>query len=150
MRFRSLDLDLLAVFVGLMHLSQPAMSAALKVVRRGSGDFPARWHDNRAGATPRLVEGKPANVGIGRPALHKVLGDRAQASGAIVSLGVPAEAIEDDGVVYARLKGCWSRDPGTKDILSCWVTACRRRIRVWGRGRASRRGQYGLWPQPHR
>lgn len=56
--------------------------------------------------SPRLVEGKPANVGIGRPALHKVLGDRAQASGAIVSLGVPAEAIEDDGVVYARLKGC--------------------------------------------
>ncbi|MET0366311.1 MAG: FAD-dependent oxidoreductase, partial [Sphingobium sp.] len=47
--------------------------------------------------SPRLVEGKPANVGIGRRALHKVLGDRVLASGASVSLGVTAEAIEDDG-----------------------------------------------------
>ncbi|WP_338240420.1 FAD-dependent oxidoreductase [Aurantiacibacter hainanensis] len=46
--------------------------------------------------SPRLVEGYPANVGIGRPALHKVLGDRTIAAGADVRLGVTAEAIEDD------------------------------------------------------
>jgi 2-polyprenyl-6-methoxyphenol hydroxylase-like FAD-dependent oxidoreductase len=38
--------------------------------------------------SPRLVEGYPANVGIGRQALHKVLGDRAMAAGAEVRLGV--------------------------------------------------------------
>ena len=47
--------------------------------------------------SPRLVEGYPANVGIGRPALHKVLGDRTLAAGADVRLGVTAEHIEDDG-----------------------------------------------------
>ena len=47
--------------------------------------------------SPRLVEGRPANVGIGRPALHKVLGDRTLASGASVRLGVTAQSIEDDG-----------------------------------------------------
>lgn len=47
--------------------------------------------------SPRLVEGKPANVGIGRPALHKVLGDRTKASGAQVRLGVTVEAMKDDG-----------------------------------------------------
>ena len=44
-----------------------------------------------------LVEGYPANVGIGRPALQKVLGDRAIAAGATVRLGVTAEEINDDG-----------------------------------------------------
>lgn len=47
--------------------------------------------------SPRLVEGRPANVGIGRRALHKVLGDRVLASGASVRLGLTAETIEDDG-----------------------------------------------------
>ena len=47
--------------------------------------------------SPKLVEGKPANVGIGRPALHKVLGDRAKAAGADIRLGVVADAIEDSG-----------------------------------------------------
>lgn len=47
--------------------------------------------------TPRLVEGYPANVGIGRPALHKVLGDRAIAAGAEVRLGVTAAELADDG-----------------------------------------------------
>ncbi|WP_321396796.1 FAD-dependent oxidoreductase [Emcibacter sp.] len=46
---------------------------------------------------PTLVEGIPANLGIGRPALHKLLGDRAIASGTEVRLGVTAENIEDDG-----------------------------------------------------
>lgn len=47
--------------------------------------------------SPRLVDGHPANVGIGRPALQKVLGDRTIAAGAKVRLGVTADAIEDDG-----------------------------------------------------
>lgn len=47
--------------------------------------------------SPRLVEGRPANVGIARPALHRVLGDRAIASGAQIRLGVTPETIEDDG-----------------------------------------------------
>lgn len=37
-----------------------------------------------------LVEGYPANVGIGRPALHEVLGRRAKEAGATVRLGVTA------------------------------------------------------------
>ena len=44
-----------------------------------------------------LVEGYPANVGIGRPALHKVLGDRAKSAGAEIRLGVTATGIKDDG-----------------------------------------------------
>jgi 2-polyprenyl-6-methoxyphenol hydroxylase-like FAD-dependent oxidoreductase len=45
----------------------------------------------------RLAEGYPANVGIGRRALHKVLGDNAIASGATIRLGVTALTLEDDG-----------------------------------------------------
>ena len=50
--------------------------------------------------SPKLADGYPANVGIGRPALHKVLGDHAKKSGANIRLGVIAETIEqdDDGV----------------------------------------------------
>jgi 2-polyprenyl-6-methoxyphenol hydroxylase-like FAD-dependent oxidoreductase len=47
--------------------------------------------------TPQLVEGCPPNVGIGRPALHKVLGDRAIAAGARIRLGLTAQFIDDDG-----------------------------------------------------
>ena len=47
--------------------------------------------------SPRLVEGCPANVGIGRRALHKVLGDRAIGAGAEVRLGVTADHFDDDG-----------------------------------------------------
>jgi len=43
----------------------------------------------------RLVEGYPANVGIARPALHKILGDRTIASGANVRLGFTATRIAD-------------------------------------------------------
>lgn len=46
--------------------------------------------------SPRLVEGCPANVGISRPALHKVLGDRAIAAGAEVRLGLTADELDDD------------------------------------------------------
>ncbi len=45
----------------------------------------------------RLIEGRPANLGISRPALHKVLGEHTIASGARVRLGVTALAMEDDG-----------------------------------------------------
>lgn len=47
--------------------------------------------------SPRLVEGCPANVGIGRPALQKVLADRAVASGADIRLGLTADRLDDDG-----------------------------------------------------
>jgi 2-polyprenyl-6-methoxyphenol hydroxylase-like FAD-dependent oxidoreductase len=46
--------------------------------------------------SPNLAEGYPANVGIGRPALHKVLGDRAVQAGAQIRLGVTAERLQDD------------------------------------------------------
>jgi 2-polyprenyl-6-methoxyphenol hydroxylase-like FAD-dependent oxidoreductase len=47
--------------------------------------------------SPRLVEGKPANVGIGRRALQRVLGDNARALGAEIRLGLTAERFDDDG-----------------------------------------------------
>jgi 2-polyprenyl-6-methoxyphenol hydroxylase-like FAD-dependent oxidoreductase len=47
--------------------------------------------------TPRLVEGAPSNLGIGRPALHRVLGTRAKAAGADIRLGVTVETLYDDG-----------------------------------------------------
>ena len=47
--------------------------------------------------TPKLVEGYPANVGIGRRALHKVLGDRAKLAGADVRLGLTVASLVDDG-----------------------------------------------------
>jgi 2-polyprenyl-6-methoxyphenol hydroxylase-like FAD-dependent oxidoreductase len=42
----------------------------------------------------RLLPGRPANLGIGRSALQKVLGDSALAAGADVRLGLTATAIE--------------------------------------------------------
>lgn len=47
--------------------------------------------------TPRLVADYPSNLGIGRRALHKVLGDRAIAAGAVVRLGLTADQLTDDG-----------------------------------------------------
>ena len=47
--------------------------------------------------TPKLVAGYPSNVGIGRPALHKVLGDCTKAAGATVRLGVTVQSMNDDG-----------------------------------------------------
>jgi 2-polyprenyl-6-methoxyphenol hydroxylase-like FAD-dependent oxidoreductase len=49
--------------------------------------------------SPRLTEGYPANLGISRPALHKVLGDSAVAAGATVRLGITAPEIRDQGDV---------------------------------------------------
>src|SRR5690606_19960501 len=47
--------------------------------------------------SPKLVPGHPANVGIGRRALQKVLATRAREAGATVRLGIEATALEDDG-----------------------------------------------------
>jgi 2-polyprenyl-6-methoxyphenol hydroxylase-like FAD-dependent oxidoreductase len=48
--------------------------------------------------SPRLVEGRPANVGIGRRALQKVLGDSATGLGAELKLGMTVTSLQDDGV----------------------------------------------------
>ena len=45
--------------------------------------------------SPKLTAEYPANVGIGRRALHEVLGRRARAAGAHIRLGVTATDIED-------------------------------------------------------
>jgi 2-polyprenyl-6-methoxyphenol hydroxylase-like FAD-dependent oxidoreductase len=50
----------------------------------------------------RLLEGYPANLGIGRPALHRVLGDSARAAGATVHLGVTATAIRNGSKVEVQ------------------------------------------------
>jgi 2-polyprenyl-6-methoxyphenol hydroxylase-like FAD-dependent oxidoreductase len=47
--------------------------------------------------SPRLVEDCPANVGIGRPALQKVLADKTMALGAEVRLGLTVDRLDDDG-----------------------------------------------------
>jgi 2-polyprenyl-6-methoxyphenol hydroxylase-like FAD-dependent oxidoreductase len=44
-----------------------------------------------------VAEGLPANMGIGRPALHKLLGEAAKAAGANIRLGLTAERLEDTG-----------------------------------------------------
>jgi 2-polyprenyl-6-methoxyphenol hydroxylase-like FAD-dependent oxidoreductase len=43
----------------------------------------------------RLLEGYPANLGIGRPALHGVLGNAARAAGATVRLGLTVTALRE-------------------------------------------------------
>ena len=47
--------------------------------------------------SPRLLEAYPANLGIGRRALQKVLGDAAIEAGADIRLGVTADEIADSG-----------------------------------------------------
>lgn len=46
--------------------------------------------------TPTLVEGRPSNVGIGRRALQKVLGDSARDLGAEIRLGVTAVTLDQE------------------------------------------------------
>ena len=48
---------------------------------------------------PPLVEGYPANVGIARPALQRVLAESTKTSGADIRLGLTAETINDSGDV---------------------------------------------------
>jgi 2-polyprenyl-6-methoxyphenol hydroxylase-like FAD-dependent oxidoreductase len=45
--------------------------------------------------SPRLVEGRPANVGIGRKALQRVLAGGARANGATIRLGLTAASFEE-------------------------------------------------------
>ncbi|MFM6854130.1 MAG: FAD-dependent oxidoreductase, partial [Sphingopyxis sp.] len=47
--------------------------------------------------SPRLVDGRPANVGIARTALQQVLGDTAKSLGADIRLGQSVAAMDDDG-----------------------------------------------------
>ena len=47
--------------------------------------------------SPRLLPERPANLGVSRRALQKVLGDAARDAGATLSLGVTATALEDEG-----------------------------------------------------
>jgi 2-polyprenyl-6-methoxyphenol hydroxylase-like FAD-dependent oxidoreductase len=49
----------------------------------------------------KLVDKYPAQLGIGRPALQKVLADRARAEGANIRLGVVVTKIDDDGAGVA-------------------------------------------------
>ncbi|GHC96367.1 FAD-dependent oxidoreductase [Novosphingobium pokkalii] len=46
--------------------------------------------------TPSLVEGRPSNVGIGRRALQRVLGDSARELGADIRLGLTVAALDED------------------------------------------------------
>jgi 2-polyprenyl-6-methoxyphenol hydroxylase-like FAD-dependent oxidoreductase len=46
---------------------------------------------------PRLLKSYPANLGIGRRALHKILVDAAGEAGAAIRLGMTVEALEDRG-----------------------------------------------------
>lgn len=47
--------------------------------------------------SPQLVDGKPANMGIGRRALQRVLADRARTLGTAIRLGVTVSSFDDDG-----------------------------------------------------
>lgn len=47
--------------------------------------------------SPKLVEGSPANMGIGRRALQKILADRARHLGVSIRLGLTAQTLADDG-----------------------------------------------------
>ncbi|OYW83759.1 MAG: 2-polyprenyl-6-methoxyphenol hydroxylase, partial [Sphingobium sp. 32-64-5] len=53
--------------------------------------------------SPRLAEGYPPCAGIGRPALHRVLGNAVLEAGATVRLGITADRMTDDGAaVHVR------------------------------------------------
>lgn len=47
--------------------------------------------------SPRLLDGYPANLGIGRRALQRVLGDAVKAAGARLRLGITVAALRDRG-----------------------------------------------------
>ncbi|MCW2380656.1 MULTISPECIES: FAD-dependent oxidoreductase [unclassified Sphingobium] len=61
--------------------------------------------------SPRLLPDYPANLGVGRRQLQKVLGDAAQSAGAEIRLGVTAQAISDgdDAVEVAFSDGSAGR-----------------------------------------
>lgn len=47
--------------------------------------------------SPRLAEGYPANLGMGRPALHDLLGRNARSAGAEIRLGLTVASLDDCG-----------------------------------------------------
>ncbi len=64
---------------------------------------------------PRLLEGYPANLGIGRRSLHKVLVSSAEAAGTSIRLGVTVASIKDDGrQVHVTFS---NGDTGQYDVL---------------------------------
>ena len=78
--------------------------------------------------SPRLVEHHPANIGIGRRALHKVLGDRARDAGATIRLGVTAIGFDDreDGLTVTfsdRSEGRYDLAIGADGLYSATRTA---------------------------
>lgn len=46
---------------------------------------------------PRLVRGQPASLGIARPALQRVLADRARGAGATIRLGITVQSLREAG-----------------------------------------------------
>ncbi len=61
--------------------------------------------------SPSLVPGRPASMGVARPALHRLLGDKALAAGAAIHLGVYPAAIAQsaDGVGVELSDGSTAR-----------------------------------------
>lgn len=73
--------------------------------------------------SPGLVDGYPANAGISRPALQKVLADNAKAQGAKIRLGLTADSITETGdhveVVFSDgSKECYDLVIGADGIYS--------------------------------
>lgn len=68
--------------------------------------------------TPSLVPGKPSNVGIGRRALQRVLGDTAKNLGAQLRLGLTVATLDDDG---AKVSATFS--DGTTDVYDAVIGA---------------------------
>ncbi|MEO6367394.1 MAG: FAD-dependent oxidoreductase, partial [Steroidobacteraceae bacterium] len=62
----------------------------------------------------RLLPDRPANVGVSRRALQKVLGEAAREAGATLRLGVTADAIEDGARVAVRFS---DGTQGTYDLV---------------------------------
>jgi 2-polyprenyl-6-methoxyphenol hydroxylase-like FAD-dependent oxidoreductase len=73
--------------------------------------------------TPRLTTQYPANIGIGRRALQKVLADRAKSAGANVRLGVTVERFENEAaqvnVTFSDgTRGSWDFVVGADGLYS--------------------------------
>ncbi|MGC1458408.1 MAG: FAD-dependent oxidoreductase [Steroidobacteraceae bacterium] len=65
--------------------------------------------------SPRLLQAYPANLGISRRALHKVLCEAATDAGAVIRLGITVNALEDRGAcVGVRFS---NGDAGTFDLV---------------------------------
>eukprot|EP01037_Dinobryon_pediforme_P012146 gene12146-12232_t len=70
-----------------------------------------------------VAEGLPSNLGIGRRALHKLLGDTALAAGTNIRLGITATTIADDGAAVSvefsdGTSGTWDIVIGADGVYS--------------------------------